>query len=801
MNRKVFSFFLPLICCIPFCSSGQMIDSMMKVYADHFPQEKLYMQFDKKAYNPGDRIWYKAYLFTGFDPSPFSKNFYTELYDVAGNLIIRNTAPLGESVAIGSFDLPSNFEGTRIRIRAYTSWMLNFDSSFIYTKDLRIIGSTQDSSAHGDPPATSVHFFPEGGDMIAGVDNTIAFLAEDAFGQPKKISGNILDQSGKAVLSFSSNAQGLGKFLLNPDKQDVFYAMWKDEKGAEHRTELPAVKNSGIALRLINSPGKLLFSVSRPQTSTGNQQVVVIGHMNQQMVYKATVNLKEVNMSGGNIPTAELPTGILQITVFDLTQSPLAERVCFINNHNYNFDGEVKVVSKSLKRRGRNEVQITVNAADKTNMSLSITDAEVDGNRPYDDNIITRLLLTGDLRGYIKFPNYYFQNNSDSLAQQLDLLMLTHGWRRFKWDDLSRGKVPVVRYPIENYLSLNAEVLGIQPSRIVKDESLNVIFQYKDSATNMLTVPYKGNGKFQTSGLIFYDTAKAFYMFNTNRNLSNEAAVIFKNGLYPGVRKLKAFDMSLAQWSPDDTSLIRKSRDVFQEVAQARAERNKVQNLQVVTVLRKVKSDREKLDELYSSGLFSGGNATIFDLMNDPFAVASLDIFTYLQGKVAGLTIVSGGPTPTLTWRGSQPSIYLNEMQVTPDAVKNISVADIAMIKVFSPGSATASGNSGGGVIAIYQKKGHDRKPDPSIKGLDMSKIPGYTATREFYSPDYLINPEPENDDIRTTLYWNPEVLGSKGNNKFNFTFYNSDVTHRIRLILEGYSDEGKLIHLEKLIE
>ena len=47
----------------------------------------------------------------------------------------------------------------------------------------------------------------------------------------------------------------------------------------------------------------------------------------------------------------------------------------------------------------------------------------------------------------------------------------------------------------------------------------------------------------------------------------------------------------------------------------------------------------------------------------------------------------------------------------------------------------------------------------------------------------------------------NPEVLGSRGNNKFNYTFYNSDVTHRIRLILEGYNDEGKLIHLEKLIE
>ncbi|HEX3766721.1 MAG TPA: hypothetical protein VHT72_00015, partial [Puia sp.] len=103
--------------------------------------------------------------------------------------------------------------------------------------------------------------------------------------------------------------------------------------------------------------------------------------------------------------------------------------------------------------------------------------------------------------------------------------------------------------------------------------------------------------------------------------------------------------------------------------------------------------------------------------------------------------------------------------------------------------------------IAVYTKKGKDRKADPSIKGLEMARIPGYTATREFYSPDYLINPEPESDDIRTTLYWNPYILGSSKEKKFSFTFYNSDVTHHIRIILEGVDENGKLVHLEKTID
>jgi hypothetical protein len=799
MNRKLLSLIIITLCFSPLFSSAQIIDSMMKVYSEKFPQEKMYMQFDKKAYNPGERIWYKAYIFTGFDPSPYSKNFYAELYDAYGNLILRNTAPIVESTASGNFDLPVSFEGTRIHIRAYTTWMLNFDTSFVYTKDLRIISSA-DSSLHADPSQASLHFFPEGGDLVAGIENNIAFIAEDTFSQPRKISGILYDQSGKVVLNFSSTHNGMGKFLLVPDKQDVFYALWKDEKGTEHRTDLPPVKTSGVVLRVLNTNQKLVFSVARPVESLANQQVVVIAHMNQQMIYKANVNLKDVTMSGGNIPTQQLPSGILQITVFDVNQLPLAERVCFINNRNYGFDGNLTMSSKSLLKRGRNVVEVELQDTLKTNLSLAITDAEVDGNRAWDDNIISRLLLTGDIHGYVKDPYYYFRNNADSLARQLDLVMLTHGWRRFKWEDLAKGKSPVIKYPLQNYLSLNAEVLGVVTSRIAKDESLNIIFQNKDSATNMITVPYVNNGKFSVSGLIFFDTAKAYYQFNTNRNLSYESAVIFKTGLYSGARKLKPFSMTLPVWWPDDSSLIRKNQQVFVEIARLHNLDKKVQNLQVVTVIKRVKSDKEKLDELYSSGLFSGGNATIFDILDDPTAYGSLDILNYLQGRVAGLQITTGA-TPSLQWRGSTPNLYLNEMPVDVNSIKTISVSDIAMVKVFSPGSAMGMSGGAGGVIAVYTKKGQDKKPDPNIKGLELARIPGYNAIREFYSPDYLINPEKETDDIRTTLYWNPNLLGSKGKNRFSIPFYNSDVTHHIRIILEGFNEEGKLIRLEKVID
>ena len=105
-----------------------------------------------------------------------------------------------------------------------------------------------------------------------------------------------------------------------------------------------------------------------------------------------------------------------------------------------------------------------------------------------------------------------------------------------------------------------------------------------------------------------------------------------------------------------------------------------------------------------------------------------------------------------------------------PVRLKTINIADIAMVKVFSPGSAAGISGGGGGVIAVYTKKGRDKKPDPSIKGLDMAQdYRDIHAIREFYSPDYLINPEPETDDIRTTFYWNPYLLGSNKRKEIQF--------------------------------
>jgi hypothetical protein len=808
--------FIAIVFFSPVLLPAQKIDSMMKVYADYYPQEKLYLQFDKNIYSPGETVWYKAYLLSGTEPSPVSKNFYAELSDENGNILQRKTAPLYESTASGSFDIPSTVKSNHLHLRAYSDWMLNFDTAFLFEKEIRLFNPSRDSASHlvqapakkdtisgsGNPTQNSYfQFFPEGGDIIAGIENNIAFKATDPYGKPIPVKGILKDANGKDILEFSSAHDGMGKFMLIPDKSDKFYAVWKDEQGQERRTDLPAVKPSGVVLRLLNNKNKVFFSIARSaEDSEQYSHLTIIAHMNQQLLYKAMVNLSQNFMSGGSIPVDQLPTGILQVTVFkgDL---PVAERVIFINNHEYEFAAELEVHAKNLRKRGKSTLEISIPDTLRSNLSLSITDADADGERPNEDNIISRLLLTGDLRGYVYHPYYYFSSLADSVAQYLDLVMLTHGWRRFNWDYLARKRVPVIKYPVQDYLSLKVDVLGVDPARIAKDEEMNVFLHKKDSSTQIMQVPHLIGGKFGVTGLIFYDTAKAFYQFNKNRNLSSEAAILMTNGLYPGYKKAKALTVPYDGWTPADSSMLRRNRFYRDEKIKTLSDSG-VTTLASVTVRARQKSPAEKLDELYATGLFSGGDAYVFDLLDDPSSSAFIDIFTYLQGRVAGLIISQTGTGVTLQWRGGRPTLYLDEIQTDANQLRDIPMSSVAMIKVFRPGTVVGFGG-GGGSIAVYMKKGASRTADRSFKGLDRAPLVGYAPVKEFFSPDYEKNPELNlgKEDLRSTLLWNPNILLDKSGMRSSIDFFNNDVSRALRIVVEGINEEGKLVRIEKLIQ
>ncbi len=775
---------------------AQNIDSTIERYGNDFGQEKAYLHYDKSTYATGETIWYKAYLMNGIYPADDSKTFYVDWSDEKGKLISHNIVPVVYATAAGAFEIPADYPGKYVHVKAYTKWMLNFDTAFLYNKDIRILSKTNTTVNSKTTLVPYLHFFPEGGDAVEGVTNKIAFKANDQWGRPIKIKGIVENNKGVKIDSLRAIHDGMGYFYIFPQPGESFSAKWKDPKGTEHITELPAIKHTGVSMQVVISENRRSFFVNAaPDVASTLGDIHLIGTMNQHEVFKLTKDISS-GVIKGIIPTENLPTGILTITAFDGQWRPLAERITYINNQEYLFNAEMNVEHWGLNKRARDEISITVPDSLAASFSIAVTDNNIDTDSS--DNIISHLLLTGDLRGQVYDPAYYFSNNSDTISQQLDLVMLTHGWRRFKWEDITAGKLPKILYPKDtSYLNLSGKIYGALPSQLRDAGSIVVLMRREKKENKMAVIPIQPNGTFTDPSIILFDTTSVYYQLPKSKGLGDASVQFMENRLPPFSTNSAATGFYNNQLS-DTAGNYRHLQLADQEKELASFYKAKV--LEDVVVTAKTKKPVEILDEKYTSGLFSGGDAYQFDLLNDPSAVGAISIFNYLQGRVPGLQITTGTP-PSLQWRGGTPQIYLDEMPADADMISSLSITDVAYVKVMRPPFFGGTGGGASGAIAIYTKRGNDKPNEPG-KGLSNNSVRGYTTMREFYSPNYgTFNENDSKKDVRTTLYWNPQVITNRTNNKVTVSFYNNDISQAFRVIIEGMSSDGRLIHLENIME
>jgi len=320
----------------------QRLDSLFAPLDARYPQEKIYLQYDKSFYNPGNTVWFKAYITANNDASPISRTMYAELLDENGRLVQRKTMPILESGAASHFDLPEKYTYQKLYVRAYTPWMQNFDSSLFYLKSLPVILPQAKNAAKENVHNNSITFFPEGGDLIASLNGTVAFKAVDKNGMPISVTGNIIDAAGKKITGFSSTHDGMGTFALAPIQGEKYNAVWKDKSGKETTTALPEVKTDGIAISIKKSTAGITYTISKQPTANDRfKNLTVFAQMHNQLAYMAKLNLQVKNEVTATINTAEMPDGILQITIFNAEQVPVAERIVFVSNNQYFFNTDL----------------------------------------------------------------------------------------------------------------------------------------------------------------------------------------------------------------------------------------------------------------------------------------------------------------------------------------------------------------------------------------------------------------------------------------------------------------------------
>ena len=796
-------FFFTII--FSFKSKAQVFDSLLNIYEEQFPHEKIHIHFDRTMYNTGESIFYKLYVLSGMEWTSVSKNVYVNWYDNNGNYIKQTAAPLFQSSAKGSFEIPANYKGDFLSVKAYTRWMLNDDSVFLYEKNIPINDGVVSKAKNITTNKTRVDVFPEGGTLVEGLLSKLAFKATNNFGTPIFIKGFVVNDKNKVVDTLKVQHDGMGVFKLRPTTGEKYQLNWTDENGQKGTTPIIAANKQGVILKISMDNEKAYAQVERtidvPSASYKHMRLIV--HQNQHLIYTVEFKGEERQVQKAALPIEELPTGVVQFSLFTNDWLPIAERIVLVNNRLHEYNANLNVGIANTSKRGKNVLEITVKDIAASNMSISITDASI--VMPEQQTIYSDFLLSNEIKGKVYNPAYYFSSDADSVAAHLDLVMLTNGWRKFDWAKIKAGLLPTITYPRETELmKLAGKLYGGTIAKSSDNLLLNLIIHGKDSSNKMLFVPVGKDGSFEDKSVFYYDTARIYYSLNGKSKLDNQTVVHFDNGLIKQeFTKIQVDPGGFQSYTTD--SMARAKLNLFLVEQERQRKLLASMTLTEVVVKTRVKTPVQLLEEKYAKGLFAGGDGVSFDLTSDGLAIAAIDILTYLQAKVPGLSISISGSQASASWRGSKTDFYVNEFNTPIEQIQTMNIADIAFIKAIRPpffGSSGAGSGGSGGAIAIYTKRGGANKSSNiNSKGMENIVLGGYSVFKEFFHPDYDKPTASFETDNRTTLYWNPYVLTNKRSTRVRIEFYNNDISKKLQIVLEGMNADGKLARVVKFIE
>lgn len=774
----------------------------LEEFGGRYPQQKVYLHLDKDYYASGETIWFKAYVTLQNLPDTRATNLYVELIDRSGAVVQKKMFAIFNSGAPGNIELPESQKPGMYQIRAYTSWMLNFDHSFLYNRTIEIL----DPQKRNSPPprdtvtATtfSVQFFPEGGDMISGQNNVVAFKAIDQSGYPIAVDGSVKNSKGQQVAAIKVTHDGMGSFELNPSASDTYKATVKAANGQQKEFTLPAVKTTGAGLKVYNRGLRVFYQalIANPEDTAYND-LLLIGQIGQQLVYKAPLKVSDGRISGF-VPTQSMPTGIMQLTLFSKNGTPLSERLVFLRKNDLLPLQLPEDASINTEERSKNTILLKVPDSLSTILSVSVTDADLVVKDPDEDNIVSNLLLTSDLKGYIHNPAWYLQDTTKERLNALDLVMLTNGWRRFSWQKILNKQFPDTRFPYEQGILLKGTAFTNSGRYQLMNGKVDfIIKQPVDSSTTIVSAPTNGMGEFSVPNLVLMDTALVYYQGNDQQKRWKDVTVKFNTHFFENVAPVTmAYPFKLPP--PIDANTLKSYLTTAYEGNRVnRSINSRMVFLKEVNITERKIGKEESMEKRYATGLFAGGDGYTFDMTKENNSY--MNIFQYLQSRVAGLQITGNLQDPSLQWRGGRPSLYLNEMPADASMLSSVAVSDIAMVKVFRPPFMGGFGGGANGAIAVYTKKGGEGGDD-TMKGFELYKKPGFSVVKEFYSPDYNVHKEVHSlPDKRMTLYWNPNLPIDTTTRTAKIVFYNNDFSRHFRVVVEGIGEDGTVGRAERI--
>lgn len=850
---------------------------MQGAHINHFnrlcPQEKVYLHFDNTAYFQNETIWFSATVLDATTGNVAdSKVLYVELLSPTGVVLRQQKLQIVDGRCHGSLPLvdasveeanekrgvlayPSGY----YEVRAYTRTMLNFDPHGCFSRVFPVYKAPEKEGDYSNPvmevynakgierpeteelKALNIDFLPEGGHLIAGITNRIAFKATGKNGQGVTIE-TLTDGEGNEIV-LSPQHRGMGSFLYTPtERRPKVKARYE---GKEYTFTLPKPEEEGYALRLTPRTDRTLqvaIATTHPEADR-LLGYTLVRHGKCELIDTLTMHATSFSRT---VNTHKLPTGVYQFSLFDAGGTLYATRMLFINNGVSTASVSVTTNKKAYAPFEEVKLRLQVEEEGNHHLSLSVRDA-ADYGTGYSDDLRTYMLLSSELKGYIENPAYYFEVDDDEHRKALDQLMLVQGWSRYDWQRMSGNTPSRINHYSEGALVLDGWALHprkdepmvgievkmklyspdrklVQEMRAVTDERgyWGAIFQDFEGEWDLSLQTYRDSEpvvarlrleRATAPDVIAYETGELHLQHRIDSTMYTpwvkeerehdlgEKTIVLDNVEVEGRRKyidyctFQAFDVR------KDAELMTDKGEYTYTVADYLVEKG------------------YKID-------YSDGMSYEQSLNGDgiPEAAASAkEMGTNISGMMQEASGVDDMRSEYINWlickstiNGFRTLWYVKEGKNNATAPSSlpgfdVDIKDVKSIIVYdSPYSYM------GNVEIIYEfgaefiKK--VQEPLPSFpaglyvveihlypgrksrvawnKNTRQTSFDGYSSQMDFYAPEYPNGPIEGDADYRRTIYWNPDVKTDERGGA-EVEFYNNGYSRSLSVSVEGMTDRG----------
>lgn len=644
------------------------------------------------------------------------------------------------------------------------------DPQYIYKRTFHLPVFTNDFD---------VKFFPEGGALINIPHQNVAFKAQGADGFSKEIEGFLFNSKGDTLTNFRSEHNGMGIFTMNPVNNETYYVTVRTNDSITKRFDLPAIEPKGISIAMSHYKQEIRYEIQKTEATEWPQKLFLLAHTRGKLAILQPINPKR---TFGKMNDSLFTEGITHFMLIDEQGNALSERLIFVPDHKPN---QWQITADQPTYGKREKVSLQIAAKDNEGnpvegtFSVSITDRKSIQPDSLADNILSNLLLTSDLKGYVEDPAFYFLNQDARTLRSIDYLMMTHGWRRHKMENVLRTPSLNFTNYIEKGQTISGRIMGFFGANVKKGPICVLAPKYNIIATT--ETDEKGQFIVNTS---FRDSTTFLVQARTKKGFAG-VDILMDPPQYP-VATHKAPYFNGATTFMED--YLMNTRDQYYMEGGMR-----VYNLKEVTVT--AKRERPSSKSIYTGGI---NTYTVEEDRLQGYGQTAFDA----ASRLPSVTITNGSEIHIRN--NSEPAIIVIDDIVYEDAsdiLKDIQVSDMSSISLLRGADAVILGPRASGGAVVITLKDPRNLPARPAQGIITYTPLGYSESVEFYHPTYD-TPEKKNaqrSDFRSTVYWNPELrLDAEG--KATIEYYTPDSTAPEDIIIEGVDKNGKVCRILQTI-